>query len=388
MKKIFLMMLFCVAVLSSNAFAQEARMIKLKGSVFVKAAGAVDFVPAQQGMAIGQDAQVRTSANSSCTLSFDAKHKSLLTVDPNTTIAVEGVAPGRVFLPQGRVFALIKNIKTAGKFEVRTPAAISGARGTGWSMEHLDGRSVAKCFDDIIYFANVDDKGEVLHETEIAEGFAGEVQAEAIEEKSNSPQEEVKTQELEVLEPEIYQLSSEDKQEWGSFIEEAVEVLEENSTEGADGSKGEPRVDGDLEEKAADVIVGADGEQVIVDETAVAAEGEAALPSEEQIDPVVDEDGALVADEQSAEDVGIEGNEDPSVVEKEEISGDIFDEGGADLVFDEEFEPLDQPDELREIQEDAKEDVVQQQREDIDQKKSTDPTLPNTSVTPCVGAAC
>jgi hypothetical protein len=173
MKKIF--MLFGIIQLlwfPGLALAQTAKVVDVQGQVLVKKEVSASWNEAKINMLLKKDAQVQTKAGARCTLAFDEEHKNILTVQENSLIKLENIKPGNIFLPEGRVFSLIKNLSKAEKFQIRTPTAIAGARGTGWATGFLGGLTNVACFSDTAFVNGLDESGQVTEERDLPSGFS------------------------------------------------------------------------------------------------------------------------------------------------------------------------------------------------------------------------
>jgi len=172
MKRSFLLFLmFACFLFPAVVFAQTARIIGARGNVQVKKSAQLEWQKAKIDMMLEKNSQVQTQARSSCTITFDEGFKKIITIQENTEITLESVMPGNVFLPKGRVFTLIENLGPEEKFQVRTPTAIAGARGTGWLTGHQNGNTTANCFENTIFVAGLSPSGDVTGEEEVSNGF-------------------------------------------------------------------------------------------------------------------------------------------------------------------------------------------------------------------------
>jgi len=178
MKRLIGLLIFVLfLVLPVCLFAQTARIIDFKGEVMVKKNAATDWQDARKNLVLDKAAQVQTKAGGECTLAFDNDLKNIMTVKENSQIRIDSLKPGVVNLSQGRVFTLIKNLKQVEKFQVRTPVAVAGARGTGWETVNDNGRSLVSCFEDTVYVQGLDANGNVSDEEDLDSGFGLEVGA-------------------------------------------------------------------------------------------------------------------------------------------------------------------------------------------------------------------
>ncbi|MBP7216020.1 MAG: FecR domain-containing protein [Candidatus Omnitrophica bacterium] len=172
MKKLLLVMLLALWVLIPMfAFAQTAQIIDVKGDVQVRMAAVAVWEKAAQQMLLGNNAEIKTGIASQCTLAFDLERNNILTVKENSLIKLASIKPGKVDLSEGRVFTLINSIAKVEKFEIKTPTAIAGARGTGWGTGYNGASTDVSCFENTVYVQGLDANGNPTSEQDLAEGF-------------------------------------------------------------------------------------------------------------------------------------------------------------------------------------------------------------------------
>ena len=174
--KYALVMLAAFLFVPCYAFAQVAKIVDVGGKVTVKTDASADWKKAKVNMVLNKDAELETKENSYCTLAFDEEQKNIVTLKQNSRIRIDSIKPGAVFLPQGRVFSLIKNLPKNATFEVRTPTAVAGARGTGWVTQTEGDHVSEKCFDDVIYVQGLDPQGNITGETDLPQGSGMDIQ--------------------------------------------------------------------------------------------------------------------------------------------------------------------------------------------------------------------
>jgi hypothetical protein len=172
MKRLFAFLVIAqVLLLATCVFAQTAQIIDLKGSVSVKKDAAAAWQKAKMNMLLSKAAEIKTGKNSLCTLTFDTEMKNIMTIKENSLVKLESIIPGKVFLPEGRVFSLIDDLAKIEKFEVRTPTAIAGARGTGLSVQFLNSQTLAACYQHFVYVMGLDKQGNTGDVQELTEKF-------------------------------------------------------------------------------------------------------------------------------------------------------------------------------------------------------------------------
>lgn len=151
--------------------APAAQVVYIKGIAKVKGAGSADWLVAQTGQKVQEGDIIKTEPDSSAELAFGDGLKNIVNVFPDSQMVISKFDPGTARLEQGRVFLLIRSLKGGSTFEVRTPTAVSGARGTGWGMQHGASGDSVQGFEHTIYVAGLNDKGELLGLTDLKEGW-------------------------------------------------------------------------------------------------------------------------------------------------------------------------------------------------------------------------
>ena len=74
-------------------------------------------------------------------LSYDKDWKNIVRVEANTKLKIISIAPGRVDVSQGGVFAKLKKLPEDSSFEVRTPTAVATVRGSEYRTTFLLGQT-------------------------------------------------------------------------------------------------------------------------------------------------------------------------------------------------------------------------------------------------------
>ncbi|RKY34640.1 MAG: hypothetical protein DRP69_04055 [Candidatus Duberdicusella sinuisediminis] len=216
MKKV----LFLVGVLLFSSlnllFGQHLEIVDLEGKVLVRKVP-LTWQSAKSGMFLDKDYELKTYSNSSCILAFDSELENVIKISENSQVKIESLFPSRVFISQGRIFSLIKDLRQAQSFKVRTPVAVAGARGTGW-ISSFGGSAEFLCLEDSIHIQGFDPQGNLTGEEDVDEGFGIEVDEDG---------------EL----GDIFKLTSEDYQDWQGFKEDLGEIVEERGEEETVGEK-------------------------------------------------------------------------------------------------------------------------------------------------------
>ncbi len=168
-----IMFLVCPIV----ALAQtEVEVVFSSGAVEVDPSGHDGFQMAKEGMLLSTGAVIRTSAGSYAQLSFDEDDQNIVRVEENTTAVVIIKDNEKIELLKGEVFAIIHKLPSGTSFEIKTPTAVAGARGTEWVTRFNNDMTEVEAYDDNPFVKTIDEKGQVSQEeTPVKTGYATSV---------------------------------------------------------------------------------------------------------------------------------------------------------------------------------------------------------------------
>jgi hypothetical protein len=243
MKRLFACFIFATVLsFSASCFAQSAKIIKIQGKVSVRTDAVTTWHKAKLEMFLDQNSEIKTEGKSECTLALDDEMKNVMTVKENSQIKLESIIPSRVYLPEGRVFSIINNISKIEKFEIRTPTAIAGARGTGLGVGSLNRQTDVSCFKDVAYVEGYDANGNKTGQQDVPAGYGLDVGLDG--EIGN-----------------LFELGADRFQEWNNFegnVEElrgTVEGANEEETGTDTGSSGASDLNQDRQENTQDTNI-------------------------------------------------------------------------------------------------------------------------------------
>ena len=161
----------CHTLRSAHAENGGAQVLFVQGEVLTKTPDDAAWVPVAAGMVLPEGSEIKTASDASCEIAFDATSGNVIGIEGNTIISIDTLRPALLDLSEGRVFALITNLDKGSTFELRTPTAVAGARGTGWLTEATATQTVFKQYEGSIYAAGRDEDGNPLGEINLPEGF-------------------------------------------------------------------------------------------------------------------------------------------------------------------------------------------------------------------------
>ena len=152
-----------------------ARVLFLKGDARVKSPAGSSWEGLKSGYELMEGYQLKTGPDSWVELGLGEGSKNVVRVKENTLVNFSRLGPVELVLLKGEVRTLIERLDEGSKFEIKTPTAVCGARGTGWDTA-VSGKEVAvDVYEHKIYFDTLSKEGEVAQRTIIGTGKEGSV---------------------------------------------------------------------------------------------------------------------------------------------------------------------------------------------------------------------
>ena len=123
----------CAFIAFGEVFAAPddiATIASFEGNVLVQFPGE-KWIPAQRVMPVHADVSIKTGSDSYCDIALDGSFENIVSIGPETSITL-GAHLQSLRIRKGRVFTILTRLAPGSSFEVRTPIASGGARGTAW----------------------------------------------------------------------------------------------------------------------------------------------------------------------------------------------------------------------------------------------------------------
>jgi hypothetical protein len=162
---IWLMLILLVAVNAANSETDgQAKVIYVKGNVKIQRAGDDFWILAKRGMVVNDQDKIKTFIASEVEIALDSTLKNIVKIEPDTQITLEEIKEKKLYMPKGKVFSLIEALPPDATFEIMTPTAVAGVRGTGISVDCDGKKTDVKCFEDKAYVKGINLDGSVMDE--------------------------------------------------------------------------------------------------------------------------------------------------------------------------------------------------------------------------------
>ena len=148
------------------------KVIFMKGSPKIMKANANEWTACSLDLVIDNGDRIKTLKGEALELSFAKDNSNIVRVNEEADVIVrKGEAPYSVELLNGEVMTLLRKLPERSTFEVRTPAGLSGARGTGWRSAATGERATFDAFERSIYAKGIDQLGNELGEIIVDAGW-------------------------------------------------------------------------------------------------------------------------------------------------------------------------------------------------------------------------
>ena len=157
--------------ISASAQASSAKVISYSGNVDIFKTDSVDAVGCAAGMKFKTGDRIKTGAEAYVEMAFDRKSDSIVRVEENSNVVLMLKGNDKIELIDGEILTRLQNMPKEAIFQVRTPAAVCGARGTGLGVSH-NPRTEADAFENDSYVKGIGKDGKAMKEEfTIKEGF-------------------------------------------------------------------------------------------------------------------------------------------------------------------------------------------------------------------------
>lgn len=161
-------------VIGAWANSRAAEIIFVRGNVQIKSPGDEDWKKAQAGMQVNIGDSIRTARNSKADIVLDDEKKNTLALGEKTLIVLNSASAGtidRLDLSHGRVYSNMEGIKSGLSFEVNTPSAVAGVRGSTYMVYAERDEDEVSAYKDTVFIKAFDADKNQISEIMLPEGF-------------------------------------------------------------------------------------------------------------------------------------------------------------------------------------------------------------------------
>ena len=174
--KIMIRFILCAMLIAGLAAAASfadgsVDVISCEGDVKVLPAGEKDEVDCSPGMALDQGARVKTGRDSYAELAFNKTASNVVRVEEKTEVVIKLSKADRIELVDGELFTALEDMEPGQTFQVRTPCATCGARGTAWSTKTSAGETTVSVAQDKVFVKGLKRDGTEMKAVWVDKGF-------------------------------------------------------------------------------------------------------------------------------------------------------------------------------------------------------------------------
>ena len=139
---------------------QANKVFVVKGDVKVKkAAEGAEWQKVDASTVLEKGDVIQTAGESSVDIVIGKETDKSVKIEENSRMEFEGINPAHLNLSEGKILVKLKKLEPKSSFTVKTPTAICGARGTGWSEQATPDRTKICVFENDVFVKKLDDSG-------------------------------------------------------------------------------------------------------------------------------------------------------------------------------------------------------------------------------------
>jgi hypothetical protein len=152
------------AAVGEDEQAAHCEILYFEGEVKICFADEVKCAPAQEGLYLTGGDKVEVGADSYIELAFDEAEENIVRIDSDTFVMIVLKEDEKIELLEGKVFAVIDNLPSDADFQIRTPTAVAGVRGTDWLVSVTEGVTEVEAFSGQPYVRGFSKDGKLRPE--------------------------------------------------------------------------------------------------------------------------------------------------------------------------------------------------------------------------------
>ncbi len=177
MRKYQILVFLIVAFLGCISFTMivnAAEVLDLKGRVQMQSASDVNWQTVERGMQLEFGDSIRTARNSFVDIALDKAKLNTIRIEAKAMVILNSETDGvvdRLEVSKGRVIANLEDLKSGMNFEINTPSAIAGVRGSSYSVYVEKTTDEISAYKDTVFLKAFDVNKKELIEVMVPEGF-------------------------------------------------------------------------------------------------------------------------------------------------------------------------------------------------------------------------
>ncbi len=166
MRKIMTLLLSAAFLLGAASFADALEdsviVVSYAGEVRITPAGTVKAIDCKPEMLLGAGDRIKTGPESYAEIAFERAKNNIVRIEGRSDVILKLDGPDKLELINGEIFAMLNDLKRGEEFRIKTPAAVCGARGTGWNTTTDSKVTNVAVFDGRVSVRGVNPDGTVM----------------------------------------------------------------------------------------------------------------------------------------------------------------------------------------------------------------------------------
>ncbi|OGX09711.1 MAG: hypothetical protein A2Y06_01000 [Omnitrophica WOR_2 bacterium GWA2_37_7] len=171
---LFSLIVLFFGIIGFTIIVNAAEVVYLEGRVQLQSSTDIEWTPLAKGMQVEIGDSIRTARNSFVDIALDKAKLNTIRIDQKSMVVLNSDTSGafdRLDLTKGKVIANLEDLKSGMNFEVNTPSAIAGVRGSSYSVYVEKDSDEVLAFKDTVFIKAFDSNKNELIELMLPEGF-------------------------------------------------------------------------------------------------------------------------------------------------------------------------------------------------------------------------
>ncbi len=140
----------------------RVKVVSLNGGPKIMKAGSGEWAGLETDASLDSGDRIKTAKSETVEIAFAQDLKNMIRIEGDSDLTIAKISPYQIELLNGEVMAHIKKLPAKSTFEIKTPAGVCGARGTGW-LTGFDGiRMTVRVFEDKVFLRGIEKSGELM----------------------------------------------------------------------------------------------------------------------------------------------------------------------------------------------------------------------------------
>jgi len=143
---------FLASYFLSDQTQDRASIVRISGKVSIERAGS-KLVPSN-GMVLNSYDKITTAKGASIEVTFDDGLKDIVKIGGNSHVVLESDAIEKktsIFMDRGEILLKLEKLEKGSNFQVRTPTAVAGVRGTSFGVQLKGKEAIISDYESKIY---------------------------------------------------------------------------------------------------------------------------------------------------------------------------------------------------------------------------------------------